>query len=62
MRLRLDGERFFFDVDGATLRPNGPWLEAAGVPAPARVRLDCATVVSRSLLGPGDERLPLSPA
>jgi proline iminopeptidase len=27
MRLKLDGERFFFDVDGAKLRPNGPWLE-----------------------------------
>ena len=27
MRVKLDGERFFFDVDGAKLRPNGPWLE-----------------------------------
>src|SRR3954452_1698116 len=27
MRLKLDGERFFFDVQGAKLRPNGAWLE-----------------------------------
>jgi proline iminopeptidase len=27
MRLEVDGERLFFDVDGAKLRPNGPWLE-----------------------------------
>jgi proline iminopeptidase len=27
MRLELDGGRLFFDVEGAKLRPNGPWLE-----------------------------------
>ena len=27
MRLQIDDGRLFFDVDGAKLRPNGPWLE-----------------------------------
>ena len=27
MRFEVDGHRLFFDVDGAKLRPNGPWLE-----------------------------------
>jgi proline iminopeptidase len=27
MRVQIDDGRLFFDVDGAKLRPNGPWLE-----------------------------------
>jgi pimeloyl-ACP methyl ester carboxylesterase len=27
MRVEVDGVRLFFDVQGAKLRPNGPWLE-----------------------------------
>jgi proline iminopeptidase len=26
MRLAMDGARLLFDVDGAKLRPRGPWL------------------------------------
>ena len=27
MRVEVEGERLFFDVEGAKLRPSGPWLE-----------------------------------
>ena len=27
MRVEVDGARLFFDIEGAQLRPVGPWLE-----------------------------------
>jgi proline iminopeptidase len=38
MRVEVDGVRLFFDVDGAKLRPNGPWLDE--VPTVVMVHTD----------------------